>query len=67
MRLSSQGWERLQLAETQQAAQDNNRQPYTLEALTEITGLSINTLTKVRSSKAPVDRQTIAAYFDADG
>ena len=67
VRLSSQGWERLQLAETQQAAQDNNRQPYTLEALTEITGLSINTLTKVRSSKAPVDRQTIAAYFEAFG
>ncbi|MEO1447407.1 MAG: NB-ARC domain-containing protein, partial [Cyanobacteria bacterium J06635_11] len=56
-----------QVAEAQQAAQDNNRGPYTLEALTEITGLSINTLTKVRSGKAPVDRQTIAAYFEAFG
>ncbi|EDX83921.1 hypothetical protein S7335_1618 [Synechococcus sp. PCC 7335] len=67
MRLSAQGWGRLQIAEAQQAAKDNNRQPYTLEALTEITGLSINTLTKVRSGKAPVDRQTIAAYFEAFG
>lgn len=67
VRLSFQGWERLQIAEAQQAAKDNNRGPYTLEALTEITGLSINTLTKVRSGKTPVDRQTIAAYFDAFG
>ncbi|MGD1866565.1 MAG: NB-ARC domain-containing protein [Phormidesmis sp.] len=67
MRLSSRGRERLQIAEAQRAAQDNNRGPYTLEALTEITGLSINTLTKVRSGKTPVDRLTIAAYFDAFG
>ncbi|MEO0374983.1 MAG: NB-ARC domain-containing protein, partial [Cyanobacteria bacterium P01_A01_bin.17] len=67
MKLSSQGWERLQIAEAQQAAKDNNRQPYTLEALTEITGLSINTLTKVRSGKNPVDRQTVTAYFEAFG
>lgn len=67
MRLSSQGWKRLQIAEAQQAAKDNNRRPYTLEALTEVTGLSINTLTKVRSGKTPVDFQTIAAYFEAFG
>lgn len=67
VRLSSQGWERLQTAEAQQAAKDNDRQSYTLEALTEITGLSINTLTKVRSGKAPVDPQTIADYFEAFG
>ena len=67
VRLSSQGWERLQTAEAQQAAEDNDRQPYTLEALAQITGLSINTLTKVRSGKAPVDRQTIADYFEAFG
>ncbi|MEO1635667.1 MAG: NB-ARC domain-containing protein [Cyanobacteria bacterium J06631_9] len=67
MRLSSKGRERLQIAEAQQAAKDNNREPYTLEALTEITRLSINTLTKVRSGKTPVDRQTIAAYFEAFG
>ena len=67
VRLSSQGWARLQTAETQQAAQDNDRQPYTLEVLAQITGLSINTLTKVRSGKAPVDRQTIADYFEAFG
>ncbi|NEQ42294.1 MAG: hypothetical protein F6K00_01530 [Leptolyngbya sp. SIOISBB] len=67
VKLSSQGWERLQTAETQQAATDNGRQPYTLEVLGQITGLSINTLTKVRSGKAPVDRQTIADYFEAFG
>ncbi|MEO0534184.1 MAG: NB-ARC domain-containing protein [Cyanobacteria bacterium P01_A01_bin.123] len=67
MRLSSHGWERLQTAEAQQAAKDNDCQPYTLEALTQITGLSINTLTKVRSGKTPVDRQTIADYFEAFG
>lgn len=67
VRLSSQGWARLQTAEAQQAAKDNARQPYTLEALAQITGLSINTLTKVRSGKAPIDRQTIANYFEAFG
>ncbi|MEL6401978.1 MAG: NB-ARC domain-containing protein [Cyanobacteria bacterium J06626_4] len=67
VRLSSQGWERLQTAESQQAIKDNDRQPYTLEVLAQITGLSINTLTKVRSGKAPVDRQTIADYFEAFG
>ncbi|MEM0979387.1 MAG: NB-ARC domain-containing protein, partial [Cyanobacteria bacterium P01_H01_bin.58] len=67
VRLSSQGWERLRTAEAQQAAEDNARQPYTLEVLAQITGLSINTLTKVRSGKAPVDRQTITDYFEAFG
>ena len=67
VKLSSQGWERLRTAEAQQAAEDNARQPYTLEVLAQITGLSINTLTKVRSGKAPVDRQTITDYFEAFG
>ncbi|MEM9090439.1 MAG: helix-turn-helix transcriptional regulator, partial [Cyanobacteria bacterium P01_F01_bin.53] len=67
VRLSSQGWERLQTAQAQRAAEHNDRQPYTLEVLAQITRLSINTLTKVRSGKASVDRQTIADYFEAFG
>lgn len=62
--LSDYGWERLQIAE-QQAQTDDS--PFTLKQLTERTGLSLNTLTKVRTRKVPVDRQTVAAYFEAFG
>ncbi|XPM59793.1 MAG: helix-turn-helix domain-containing protein [Leptolyngbya sp. IPPAS B-1204] len=60
--LSDYGWERLQMAEQQAHA---NPSPLTLKQLSERTGLSLNTLTKVRNRKTPVDRQTVAAYFQA--
>ncbi|GEM_PF-1738127 len=41
--LSSQGWQRLQAAEYLSAARDNAGIPYTLEQLSERTGLSTKT------------------------
>ena len=63
--LSSQGWQRLQAAEHLSCIQDNQGKPYTLEQLGERTGLSSNTLTKLRRRQKPVDWQTLDSYFDA--
>ena len=63
--LSPEGWQRLQEAQTQSEIKANGANPYTLEALNELTGLSAHTLTKVRRRKAPVDRQTLEEYFRA--
>ncbi|XQQ07670.1 MAG: hypothetical protein EDM05_61715 [Leptolyngbya sp. IPPAS B-1204] len=63
--LSPQGWQRLQLAEQQAAELNNAGKAYTLEQLGEQTGLSPNTITKVRRRRLAVDRQTLEFYFNA--
>lgn len=63
--LSPRGWQRLQTAELRSTQQENGGKPYTLQELGEKTGLSSNTLARVRSRKVPVDQQTIEAYFRA--
>lgn len=65
--LSSQGWQRLQAAEQLLAARQNDGSAYTLEALSVMTGLSANTLTKVRRRQKMVDHQTLEIYFQAFG
>jgi hypothetical protein len=65
--LSSQGWQRLQAAEYLSAARDNGGNPYTLEQLSDRTGLSTKTLTKVRHRQKPVDQPTLSAYFKSFG
>ncbi len=65
--LSAQGWQRLQASEYLSAARDNAGIPYTLEQLSEHTGLSTKTLTKVRRRQNPVDQPTLTAYFAAFG
>ncbi len=65
--LSSQGAQRLQAAEHLSAARDNGGHPYTLEELSDRTGLSTKTLTKVRHRQKPVDAVTLADYFSAFG
>jgi hypothetical protein len=65
--LSASGWQRLQAAKHQSEIQGNFAQPYTLEKLTELTGLSNNTVTKVQHRQVAVDQQTLAAYFRAFG
>jgi hypothetical protein len=49
------------------AARDNAGSPYTLEQLSDRTGLSTKTLTKVRHLQKPVDQPTLAAYFQTFG
>ncbi|HIK19227.1 MAG TPA: AAA-like domain-containing protein [Leptolyngbyaceae cyanobacterium M33_DOE_097] len=65
--LSSQGWQKLQAAEQLAAMQDNASKPYTLDQLSDRTGLSVNTLTKVRRRQKPVDQPTLDSYFEAFG
>ncbi|MEO1352922.1 MAG: WD40 repeat domain-containing protein [Cyanobacteria bacterium J06635_15] len=61
------GWQRLQAAQHQSEQAHNGGNPYTIEHLNELTQLSPNTLTKVRSRQAPVDHQTLKAYFKSFG
>ncbi len=63
--LSPMGWQRLQAAQKQSEREGNGGNPYTLEDLNELTGLSINTLTKVRQRKTPVDQRTLENYASA--
>jgi transcriptional regulator with XRE-family HTH domain len=63
--LSSQGWQRLKVAEQQASERNNRGKSYTLEQLGEQTGLSPNTITKVRRRRLAVDRQTLEFYFSA--
>nr|WP_263012245.1 AAA-like domain-containing protein [Laspinema sp. D2d] len=49
------------------AARDNGGNSYTLEELSDRTGLSTKTLTKVRHRQKPVDCVTLADYFTAFG
>ncbi len=63
--LSPAGWQRLQSAERQAEIRNNDGAPYTLEAISTLTQLSPNTITKVRRRQAAVDRQTLEAYFQA--
>ncbi|MBK1988249.1 AAA-like domain-containing protein [Sphaerospermopsis aphanizomenoides BCCUSP55] len=65
--LSSQGWQRLQAAEYLSAVRENAGNPYTLEQLSDRTGLSTKTLTKVRKRQSPIDQPTLASYFEAFG
>ncbi|NEP16328.1 MAG: hypothetical protein F6J97_05410 [Leptolyngbya sp. SIO4C1] len=63
--LSHTGWQRLQAAEHKFEVQENQGVPSTLETLSAKTGLSPNTITKVRRQQAAVDRQTLEIYFNA--
>lgn len=63
--LSSQGWQRLRAAEQQLSAQQNNSNPYTLDQLCAITGLSANTLVKAMRRQKPVALTTLDTYFAA--
>ncbi len=63
--LSAQGWQRLRAAEQLLAAQQNDGNPHTLDQLCAVTGLSANTLVKVRRRQKPVDLTTLDTYFAA--
>lgn len=63
--LSSQGWQRLQAAEHLLAVRENAGYSFTLEQLSDRTGLSSKTLTKVRHREKPVDQVTLQSYFEA--
>ena len=65
--ISSEGWQRLHSAQRESEIEQNDGLSYTLEQLSDMTGLSSHTLTKVRRRQSPVDKQTLESYFQTFG
>lgn len=65
--LTAQGLQKLEAAKSVHVAGNPYLHPrtYTLEALSELTGLSPHTLSKIHSGKSGVDRRTLIRYFTA--
>lgn len=61
--LGKKGWQRLQSAELRYVNQYNDGKLLTLQDLSDRTGLSANTLARVRGRKIAVDQQTLECYF----
>ena len=63
--LTPQGLARLQEAKSEVEYQENRGNRYTLEALSERTGLAVDTLMKLFACEAKVDKQTLKDCFRA--
>lgn len=63
--LTLQGLKKLQEAKSKAEYQENYGNRYTLEALSDRTGLSLDTLMKVLKCVAGVDQQTLKSCFNA--
>ena len=63
--LTSQGLKKFQEAKSEAEFRENSDKRYTLEALSERTGLSVDTLMKVFACEAGVDKQTLKCCFRA--
>ena len=65
MILTPQGLEKLQEAKSEMEWQGNSGDRYTLEDMSDRTGLSVDTLMKVLKCEAGVDQQTLKCCFSA--
>jgi WD40 repeat protein len=65
--LSSHGWQRFQIAKQQAELEENWGRRFTQEDLTERTGLSFNTLTRITKRELGVDRQSLELLFQSFG
>lgn len=63
--LTLQGLKKLQEAKSEAEFQENYGNRYTLEALSDRTGLSLDTLMKVLKCETGVDQQTLKSCFNA--
>ncbi|HEY9672485.1 MAG TPA: NB-ARC domain-containing protein [Waterburya sp.] len=63
--LTTQGWDKLQAAKVQAEFNENAGDRFTLEELSERTGLSLNTIAKVLGRSEPVDKQSLQWAFRA--
>ncbi|MBE9192875.1 AAA-like domain-containing protein [Gloeocapsopsis crepidinum LEGE 06123] len=63
--LTPQGFQKLQAAKSNAETWQNAGNRYTLEALNEYTGLSVDTLMKVFKCESGVDKQTLKCCFRA--
>ncbi len=65
--LTATGEQKLQSARIGAEIKDNNGDRYTLEELSDRTGLSVKTISKVLDSGSPVDKPTLETFFAAFG
>ncbi|MGL5062627.1 MAG: NB-ARC domain-containing protein, partial [Microcoleus sp.] len=63
--LSEWGLQRFQEAVERSAIAKNGGYPYTLEQLSNLTGISVRSIGRIRSCKTAVDRQTLEDFFRA--
>jgi hypothetical protein len=63
--LTPQGLKKLQTAKSEAEMRENSGNRYTLEALNERTGLSVDTLMKIFACELGVDKQTLKYCFQA--
>ncbi|NJR58092.1 MAG: ATP-binding protein [Cyanobacteria bacterium CRU_2_1] len=63
--LTSQGLQKLEVAKLKEKFWNNGTKPCTLEALSEYTGLSSHTLSKIHLRKVGVDLRSLIRYFGA--
>jgi hypothetical protein len=63
--LTLEGIEKLQAAKIEAAERESRGQRFTLEQLSERTGLSVDTLMKVQGREIKVDKQTLKIYFQS--
>lgn len=63
--LTPKGFEKLQQAKQEAEFQENRGLRYTLEALSERTGLAVDTLMKIFACETGVDKQTLKICFHA--
>lgn len=65
--LTTQGWNKFQSAKTQVEFEENEGDRFTQEELSERTGLSLTTISKVLRRSVPVDEQSLQQVFRAFG
>jgi len=63
--LTQQGWEKLQHSKRESEMQENFGDRYTLEELSDRTGLDPDTVAKVTTRKVGVDKRTLELFFKA--
>ncbi|GAB4199905.1 MAG: hypothetical protein Fur006_51000 [Coleofasciculaceae cyanobacterium] len=63
--LTPHGWKKLQDARRESEIWENDGERYTLETLSERTGLGVGTIAKVLAREEGVDKQTIERFFSA--
>lgn len=65
--LTTQGLQKLQVAKSQAEIDDNSGKRYTLEAMSERTSLSVDTLMKIIKCELGVDKQSLKRFFSTFG
>lgn len=63
--ISPEGWQKLQDARSQREREYKSGSKYTLEELSELTGLTYNTVAKILASKEGVDKRSLVNFFMA--